>query len=234
MLDRCDPRVPLALTVRVWGVGTDGRAFLHSALTVDVSRRGARLTSVASLPERGMTIGLQHGKRQKQFQVAWVGDAHEALIQNAGVHSDQPDNRFWGVPQLAARAPGVAPNPELRAAAPVVPLPSLASAWTGEERRHSARHAGAETAFIVQDGSRFPITGSLVDISRSGCYVETVTPLPVQTLVKLMVPAIDNEFRVHGIVRLCHDCMGIGVEFKELSEKDSAHLEQFLSRLADA
>lgn len=229
MTDRCDQRIPLVEPIRIWGVGADGSAFLQSAATVDVSRRGARLNGVEKLQASGMTIGVQHGKRQKQFQVAWIGDPEAALMGQAGVHTHVPDNRFWGVPQFVPQSTSTAQNQH--DAPPPASLPSLSAVWTGDERRHSLRYPGADPVFVAQEGSRFPITGSLVDISRSGCYVETVTPLELQTNVKLIISAMGHEFRARGIVRLCHTSMGIGVEFTEMSQEDRAQLEQFISRL---
>ena len=227
MIDRRERRIPIALPVRIWGVDADGITFLRSGWTLDVSRRGVRLDAVDWLHEAGKPIGIQHGKREKQFQVAWLGQSDTPRFGQAGLRGDAVDNHIWGaaLPSETSRDPRQQAPP----AASSGPLPLLASAWTGDEKRQSMRHRGGGNVLVSLNGSRFPAAGFLLDISLSGCYVEMDTPMPEQSRVNLVISAMESEIRLQGIVRLWHNFMGMGVEFTDVTPEVRTQLERFLS-----
>ncbi len=231
MTDRCERRLPKALPVRIWGVGSDSRTFLHSAETFDVSRLGARLAGVEWLKEPGGTIGVQHGKREKQFRVVWVGHPDTSQKGQAGLQGFDPGIYIWGV--TASGSPAHTAAQPQTAAVATAPAPPLSSVWTGGERRQFRRYRSTARVYVSQDGTRFPSSGTLTDISLSGCYVEMDLPLSLQAHAKLLIYTDGGEIRARGIVRLRHDSMGVGVEFTEVSEGDRTQFDRFVKLLED-
>ncbi len=74
----------------------------------------------------------------------------------------------------------------------------------------------------------------VTNISQSGVFIKTKTPLPVGSEVELRFTVImDDIATVEGIgevVRVEADPPGMGVIFKELSEDSQALLDKLLAR----
>src|SRR5947208_1145430 len=73
MAKRREPRVELQLPIRVFGTDSNGKAFSENLVTVDVSRRGAKLTNIQAQLRVGETIGMTYGQTKGRFVVRWVG-----------------------------------------------------------------------------------------------------------------------------------------------------------------
>ncbi len=69
---RREPRTRTALTVRVWGIDANGRAFNDQTLARDISVRGALLEGLEHPLRAGDLVGVQHGERRARFRVVWV------------------------------------------------------------------------------------------------------------------------------------------------------------------
>jgi len=64
------------------------------------------------------------------------------------------------------------------------------SEYQGVERRQNDRRRDLRfpfTAFVdaVEHQSKAKISGRTSDISSGGCYVETISPFPVETIIKI-------------------------------------------------
>ena len=77
-----------------------------------------------------------------------------------------------------------------------------------------------------------PIFGNLSDISVTGCYVETVSSLPVGTELLFMVRVRDTVLRGHAQVKTSHHAVGIGLVFTHMSAEDQQKLEFLVGALA--
>src|SRR5205823_5042119 len=87
-----------------------------------------------------------------------------------------------------------------------------ASTTAAERRRHPRYHCRGEVEVrTAAAGSAFRV--SLTDISLSGCYAETLSPLPVNTLVDLVLKVAGVQISIQGVVRTSHPSMGMGIGF---------------------
>lgn len=112
----------------------------------------------------------------------------------------------------------------------------------GEERRHGERrqddrraqprHKCAGGAEVCKQGVDARVWGTLADISLGGCYVEMLTPFPMETEVELDLGVGSRRLRAAGVVRTSHPGCGMGVQFTSLSDHDRAELEQLTVALA--
>src|SRR5436190_559768 len=73
MAKRREPRVELQLPIRVFGTDINGKAFSEKIVTIDVSRRGVKLSRVQAQIKVGETIGMTYGQTKGRFIVRWVG-----------------------------------------------------------------------------------------------------------------------------------------------------------------
>lgn len=83
---RREPRSHSQLSVRVWGIDADGRAFDNRTSARDISLRGALLEGLEHPLRPGDLVGVQHGDKKARFRVIWVrkdapGQERQAAVQ---------------------------------------------------------------------------------------------------------------------------------------------------------
>jgi hypothetical protein len=94
---RREPRVPMRLAVRVWGMDLDGKLFSIKTHTMDITPGAARLEGIWRPLYRGMNIGIECGGRCARFRVAWVGKLGTGKGGEIGVQCIEPGRYIWGV-----------------------------------------------------------------------------------------------------------------------------------------
>jgi len=82
----------------------------------------------------------------------------------------------------------------------------------GERRAQLRQPYRCEVEIVGSDESP-GLRGVISDLSISGCYVETQTPLEAGTQLQLLFKLRDGPFALLGSVRYAHPNMGMGVEF---------------------
>ena len=73
------------------------------------------------------------------------------------------------------------------------------------------------------------LNGRTSDISRSGCYIDTLHPNPVGTKVLLRITHFEEVFEAVGPVIYTSHCLGMGVAFAEMVPEQAAKLERWLA-----
>ena len=217
---RREDRVTLSVPVRIWGLDTDGKPFSQQAQTIDITRLGARLCSVACSIRPGDIIGVQHVKEKARFRVTWVGKAGSPDQGQIGVHCVEPTKFIWGV-----TLPKVPPERQRPARV------QQQSAEGGAGRRTTTRYACDGSAEILREGGASALWGVLCDVSLSGCYVESMSPLPAHARVEVMLQVEGTEIRGQGIVRTSHPAVGMGIALSEMSVEDRARLDRIVGEL---
>jgi hypothetical protein len=92
---RRDPRINLALPVRLTGTDIGGRPLDQRVVTVNISRRGALLDGVHGRVGMGDLMSLSRLHRKEQFRVAWVGLDNTPAAGQIGVAAVDPNTSFW-------------------------------------------------------------------------------------------------------------------------------------------
>ena len=101
-----------------------------------------------------------------------------------------------------------------------------------ERRKHPRYPVSAGGAEIRQQGVDSRIWARLTDISRGGCYLETMSPMPVLTYINLTLTLDEQHLHAKGQVVVAHPHFGMGVQFLDLSDKDRPVLERWIADLA--
>jgi PilZ domain len=83
------------------------------------------------------------------------------------------------------------------------------------ERRAAPRYSLIATVEIVEPVSDVHISGRISEISRTGCYVDILNPLPTGTLIRLRISRDQGTVSTAGKIIYIHEGMGMGVAFIE-------------------
>jgi len=247
---RSEQRVQASLPVRVWGMDPNGNPFLQSAHTIDITKNGARLRDLFCVAKTGEVICIQHGSKKAKFSVQWIGHPGTAGYGHIGLHCMEPGKYIWSVPLPQVNSPdkfalnnaGPTSPAERRAAVGAsstngcLVLAEEASGEPGvaaQERRVQARIACSGTVEVGPEGSSMPIWCGLCDLSSSGCYAETPTPLPAKTRVYIRLRVFGAQIMAHGVVCNSHPGIGMGVSLSEMTDEDRERLHSVLAMLAN-
>ena len=232
MSRRREPRVELNFEVKVWGMDRYGKPFMQHARTLDITNLGARLIGVDCV-NVGDTIGIQNGDQKGRFKVVWMGRENTPKAGQIGVHCLEPDKKIFGSRPHASAAWRDA----FQANAPesgfeIARRPAPVKQDTAAARRKYPRYPCTGGVELRQHEGAPPGWGNLSDISMTGCYVETVSTLPVGSMVLFHLRTHDLEVKGRAVVKTSHHAVGVGLSFLHLSPEDQENLEFLIGTLA--
>ncbi len=209
--------MPVNLLVRVWGIGADSRPFFQNGHAGDISTQGAKLSGIERQLTTGDVIGVQLGNKKARFRVVWVNDAGPLQKIQAGVQMLEGQQCPWEqeLTQAEKIAEPVAQNPPVAQA-----TPAAQTTRSAQNRRRLERHKVS-----------FPI--ELRDERGSGCYVETLLPLPRDTELSITFWMESEKISTRAIVRACDGGVGMGIEFTGLNNETQERLQRLIEKMDD-
>jgi hypothetical protein len=101
------------------------------------------------------------------------------------------------------------------------------------DRRDSPRYALTLVAVVTELATSNVMNARSSDVSRSGCYVDTLQPLPTGAQVKIVLRSGDEIFEAPG--RVVYMCPGLGMGVNwglSLPDKTLAILHRWLAKAA--
>ena len=101
-----------------------------------------------------------------------------------------------------------------------------------DERRRSVRHTVSAVVQVVDTRSGTRLTTRASELGLGGCYVDTLTPLPVGTVVKLALHKDKVLIEMTGKIVYSHPGLGMGIAFVEAASEHRAALEDWLNNLS--
>jgi PilZ domain len=111
--------------------------------------------------------------------------------------------------------------------------PMDAGSSQGQERRQHARYAvEGDAEVFIEGGSQF-FCGKVLDLSLSGCFIQTrarlnfVPGIPVEMVFR----ANGVMLRLHATLRSLRNGTGAGFLFDELSERTRSELRRLIAEL---
>ncbi|HYA94955.1 MAG TPA: PilZ domain-containing protein [Terriglobales bacterium] len=222
-------QVPAQLEVRVWGMDASGKPFFQTAHTITISSQAATLTGVTCLEGPGEVIGVQHGDQKARFRVVWMGRGGTADEGQLGIESLDADKCIWAEAlEQASSGDGSDPEPEVPGPDPA---PQSTQAASTRERRRYPRYRCSGTVQLSKEGGGPSVWMNLADIGLGGCYLETLSPVPLNTNVQLLIHIDEMNIRGRGNVRTVHPAVGNGIAFTQMSAEDWKRLHQLVARL---
>jgi hypothetical protein len=101
------------------------------------------------------------------------------------------------------------------------------------DRRDSPRYALTLVAVVTEIATSNVLNARSSDVSRSGCYIDTLQPLPPGASVRVLLRSGDEIFETPAkVVYMCPG-LGMGVNWGlSLPDKTLAMLDRWLARAA--
>jgi hypothetical protein len=218
MSEKLEPRLDVELPVRVFGMGTDSRPFLHNAQARNISHHGAKLSGLETQLKPGDVIGVQVGDKKARCKVIWVVDAGQAQKISVGVNLVEGQPCPWEKEMQQTQQQSE---------------PTSRLAPSGDDKRKFPR---LRVPFPIEirdrDGVGSHMNTKAADISGRGCYVETMLPLPIGKLLNITFWLDAERISTPAVVRSCDGGVGMGIEFTGLDEKTRERLQQQIETMA--
>jgi hypothetical protein len=101
-------------------------------------------------------------------------------------------------------------------------------------QRTIPRYSVLAVAELVETASTLCIVGKMIEVSRKGCYINTTTTLPVNTVLKVVISRDGQSFVTNGKVIYVHEEIGMGVLFVDSTEEQLEILDSWLAGAARA
>lgn len=111
------------------------------------------------------------------------------------------------------------------------PNPPSGTAKPDSSARMQPRYTFAATTEITDSSSTMRISGRVSEISRKGCYVDSLNTLPVGTMLNLQILRDLGTFATKGKVIYVHERFGMGIVFLDAPEGQLKILDEWLSEL---
>jgi Ribonuclease G/E len=97
------------------------------------------------------------------------------------------------------------------------------------ERRSAPRYPMVLAAQVLELPRGAKLSARSSDISRTGCYIDTLNPSSVGTKVRLRLTHNDEVFEATGTVVYTSASLGMGITFTEIAPEELARLDRWLA-----
>ena len=97
------------------------------------------------------------------------------------------------------------------------------------ERRSAPRHAMVLAAEVVERPRGAKLRARTSDISRTGCYIDTLNPIRHGSEVRLRITHADKAFVTLGRVVYVSYGLGMGIAFVNVEAEQLARLDRWFS-----
>lgn len=99
------------------------------------------------------------------------------------------------------------------------------------ELRRGPRYPFFASADITERESQTHLTARTSELSRYGCYMDMMNPLPLGTSVKIVILYHEQSVSANGAVVYSQPNMGMGISFDQIEAGHAAMLEKWLTEL---
>lgn len=76
-------------------------------------------------------------------------------------------------------------------------------------------------------GNDIPLRGATADLSESGCYIESIYPFPIGTVLEMSLELNETVLAL-GTVVTCDPQVGNGIKFNKMLPEDQEHLHAYV------
>ncbi len=210
-------RLKMVLPVRIWGTDSEGKPFSQLAHTLDITSSGARVGGMRVLLNTRDVVWVQCRHRKAQFRIVWTGRPGGSRDHQVGIESIEHGRNIWGLEMEGEMAHDAYEAPE-----------PVGESSGKEHRRHIRYPVTGRVEVRNPYASSGGFTAQIGDVSSGGCYVQTSTPWPIASPVRLTLRINKFEVVMRGVVRTHHPDVGMGIEFNEPHTPEDAGLFQQL------
>jgi hypothetical protein len=184
---------------------------MERARTRNISRDGALLEGVKGQVRPGDLVVVRCEENTGRFRVVWKQDAERGAGKVLGLVRVETPGR-----KEDSDLPMLEPDDYQRPRVQV--------------RRQHPRYQCEIAAELRMKGAQIPMWVTSVNLSESGCAVETVVAVPNLTDVKVTLWLDEVKIWAQGVVVTSQYGFGTGIKFTSISRQDSEYLKEFLAR----
>lgn len=197
------------------------------AHTLDVTEISARLGGLRMQLEPGEIIEIQRAGVKAKFQVHWIGLPGTELEGQAGVRGLGPAKSIWSI-HLPADQPDIAVDAlHLRQGAARNRVPIISRS----EQSETFRYECSAGATLRAPGSSYPFRVQIKTIHPGGIDVESITTLPLNTVVNLEMKVEGIQVESSGMVTGSTPRVGMEISFHKVSTEIQRKIVQVLQKL---
>jgi hypothetical protein len=197
------------------------------AHTLDVTEISARLGGLRNMLEPGELIEIQRGAARAKFHVYWMGEQETELEGQAGVRGIDPNKTIWSS-HLPADEPDLSVDPPyLRGGRTATPLSGARNAGL----HRTVRYECSGGVNLRAPGSKYPFRAQLRSLHVGGFYAETITTLPVNTVVSLEMQVEGIVVETSGMVAASTHRIGMEISFHRASAETKRRIVSALQTL---
>jgi PilZ domain len=91
--------------------------------------------------------------------------------------------------------------------------PAAGSRWPNGKQRMVPRYSVLAIAELAETSGTVCIVGRMTEVSSKGCYVNTPSTLPVDSILKVVISRDEETFLTNGRVIYVHEGIGMGIVF---------------------
>jgi hypothetical protein len=189
------------------------------AHTLDVTEISARLGGLRMHLEPGEIIEIQRAGVKAKFQVHWMGMPGTETEGQAGIRGLDPGKSIWSA-HLPADQPDIAVDAlhlrdgNGRNRAPII-----------------SRYECSAGATLRAPGSSYPFRVQIKTIHPGGIEVESITTLPLNTVVSLEMKVEGIQVESAGMVTGSTPRVGMEISFHKVSTEIQRKIVQVLQKL---
>jgi hypothetical protein len=234
---RSEQRIAISFPVTVRGSDSRGNQFTVATQTFDISASGASVKGLNSITEPGGKVRIEFGDQNALYGVQWVAKTGSPDAGRIGVRCLEIGKYIWSVPPKESEPDmydPLKPQPVARRVAASAGAYGSPPSFGGDERRKFARHACRIETEALAEGSSARVAGTIADLSLGGCYVEMLSPLPADTLIRLSLNPGTSTLRLSGKVCSSQLGFGMGVSFTEMGPEEFETLRGLAPPAADS
>ena len=197
------------------------------AHTLDVTEISARLGGLRMQLEPGEIIEIQRGGVKAKFQVHWIGLPGAEMEGQAGVRGLDLGKSIWST-HLPSDQPDIAVDAlHLREGTARNRVPIISRS----EQSETLRYECSAGATVRAPGSSYPFRVQIKTIHPGGIDVESITTLPLNTVVNLEMKIEGIQVESAGIVTGSTPRVGMEISFHKVSAEIQRKIVQVLQRL---
>ncbi len=205
-----EPRSRADLPMRAWGMTAAGRPFSQSAHALNISSEGALISGVENELKVGDVIGVQFEEKKARCTVISVTNTGPVKKNQVGIEL------------LAAQeCPWKSYLPLDGATVKIAPL----------SRRRWLRHKTSIPLELRAEHAKAPIRINASDVSGNGCYVESMMPFPLATVLRIDFWLDSEPISSTAVVRTSDPGVGNGIEFTGMPAGTKDRMQAYLDAI---
>jgi len=215
-------RRKMVLPVTVMRGNSEEKQVAH---TLDVTEISARLGGLRIQLDPGEIIEIQRGGVKAKFQVHWMGMLGTELEGQAGIRGLDPGKSIWSIHLPADQTDIAVDAGHLRQGAHRAPIISRS------EPLETLRYEYSVGATVRAPGSSYPFRVQIKTIHLGGVEVESITTLPLNTVVNLEMQIEGIQLESAGMVTGSTPRVGMEINFHKVSQEIQRKIVQALQKL---